>query len=90
MLSGTNPLILTIFHDADDSGQVLKYVPSATLQNLELHHMNFSEEVTLIREEFVQAFNTLQSWSARRQRGGGVVVTGQPGIGVCYSFLLVL
>ena len=43
-------------------------------------------EVLLIREEYVPAFDTLESWWKCSQRGGGVVVTGQPGIGACHSF----
>ena len=73
---------------ADDGGKVLKYVPAAALQKLQLGHMKYNEEVLLIREEFVPAFDTLESWWKCSQRGGGVVVTGQPGIGACYSFLL--
>jgi hypothetical protein len=42
--------------------------------------MNYQEEVLLIREEYITAFDTFKYWNLG---GGGVVVTGQPGIGAC-------
>ena len=75
---------------ANDSGQVLKYVPAAAIQRLQLGHMKYIEDVLLFRKEYDTAFNTLESWWKCSQKGGGVIVTGQPGIGACYSFLLVL
>lgn len=60
---------------------------SATLRMLQLGSMKYNEEVLLIREEYVIAFNTLGGPS---QRGGGIVILGQPGIGVCYFSLLAL
>ena len=75
----------SILHDApaDDSGKVLKYVPAAALQKLQLRRMKYNEKVLLIREEYVPAFDTLESWWKCSERGGGVVVTGQHGIGAC-------
>lgn len=62
---------------------VLKHIPFSMLKELGLIPlMNFPEEVLLIREEYEIAFDTFQDWS--RKGGGGVVVTGQPGIGACY------
>jgi len=62
---------------------VLKHIPLTMLKELGLiPFMNFPEQVLLIREEYDTALDTLQDWS--RNEGGGVVVTGQPGIGACY------
>ncbi len=73
----------SILHDApaDASGSVLKYIPLTVLDELRLTYMTYREEVLLIREEYDTAFDTFQSWS--QEGGGGVVVTGQPGIGAC-------
>ncbi|KAF8621966.1 hypothetical protein AX15_007371 [Amanita polypyramis BW_CC] len=40
--------------------------------------MNFPEKVLLIHEEYDTVLNTFQDWS--QKGGGGIVVTGQPGI----------
>jgi hypothetical protein len=45
--------------------------------------MKYIEKVLLIRDEYVPAFDTLESWWKHSERGCGVVVTGQPGIGAC-------
>ena len=73
----------SILHDtpADDDGKVFKYVPAAALLKLQVRRMKYNEKVLLIREEYVLAFDTLVSWWKCSERGGGVVVTGQPGIG---------
>lgn len=62
---------------------VLKHIPLSTLKDLGLTPlMNFPEEVLLIRGEYDTALDTFQDWS--QTGGGGVVVTGQPGIGACH------
>ena len=72
----------SILHDApaDASGTVLKHIPHAVLMKLKLEYMHYQDEVLLIREEYITAFNTFKNWN-RVERGGGVVVTGQRGIG---------
>lgn len=61
----------------------LQHIPLSVLKELGLIPlMNFPEEVLLIREEYDTALNTFQDWS--QKGGGGVVVTGQPGIGARY------
>ena len=68
---------------AQAGAPVLKHIPLSILKQLGLIPlMNFPEEVLLIREEYDTALNTFQDWS--QKGGGGVVVTGQPGIGACY------
>ena len=73
----------SILHDVP-GGSVLKYIPFTILDELRLTSMNYRDEVLLIREEYDTAFDTFQYWS--REGGGGVVVTGQPGIGAYYFF----
>ena len=72
---------------AVDGRHVLLCISPTTIQKLQLDDMKCNEEVLLIREEYVSAFDTLKSWYKCSERGGGVVVTGQPGIGACHSFL---
>jgi hypothetical protein len=76
-------------------GEILKHISPATVQKLQLGDasMKYDENVLLIRNEFLSAFDTLESWwNSNKKKGGvgGVVVTGQPGIGECYFFLLAL
>jgi hypothetical protein len=84
---------------ANDGGQILRYISRATIQKLELHRVRFMENVLFIRNEFVSAFDTIESmWKkdhvvdsdgvvvTDKPGMGGVVVTGQPGIGECYFF----
>jgi hypothetical protein len=74
---------LTTGDYAGAGAPVLKHIPLSMLKELGLIPlMNFPEEVLLIREEYDTALDTFQDWS--QKGGGGVVVTGQPGIGECY------
>jgi hypothetical protein len=63
------------------SGKSFKYFSEQLLQDLQFGRMDYHEKVLLIREEYVTTYNTLESWSGGISAGGGVVVTGQPGIG---------
>ena len=74
----------SILYDApaNASGSVLKYIPLTVLDELRLTSMTYREEVLLVREEYDTAYDTFQSWS-KEVGSGGVVVTGQPGIGAC-------
>ena len=58
----------------------LKYLPKAQVDHLQIGYLGYLEEVLLIRKEHIFAMNNLTSKSLRK--GGGVVVTGQPGIGM--------
>ncbi|KAI0245653.1 hypothetical protein BJV78DRAFT_1287359 [Lactifluus subvellereus] len=59
------------------NGNGLKYVPRSQVEDLELHHLEYPEYALLIRKEYIFAFDELET----RPRKGGVVVSGQPGIG---------
>ncbi|KAI0245655.1 hypothetical protein BJV78DRAFT_1287361 [Lactifluus subvellereus] len=61
------------------NGDGLKYVPRSQVNNLELHHLEYKEYALLIRKEYIFAFDALET--RPREKIGGVVVSGQPGIG---------
>jgi hypothetical protein len=82
------PLDLMLRDVVTPAEKGLKYVPSDILETLGLFHMMFREYVLLIRDEYITAFCTLHSWSSGNQSGlGGVVVTGQPGIGAYHRWI---
>jgi hypothetical protein len=64
-------------------GRNLKYLPKEHIHSLQLPKLLYSEPVLLIREEYELAFTYLQSQEGEEQRirSGGMVITGQPGIG---------
>jgi hypothetical protein len=64
------------------SGKSFQYIPNQLIEDLQLYRLNYLENILLVREEYVTAFNTLESWAGSAGRGGGVVITGQPDIGV--------
>jgi hypothetical protein len=63
-----------------------KYLSSDHLKQLRLKQMNFNGGVLLVREEYSILLSALEAWWHRRNDAqpppSGVVVTGQPGIGV--------
>jgi len=61
-------------------GSDLKYMPETLVNELGLRDLGYNERCLLIRHEFIFAFNRLTLLSPDDTRGG-VVVTGQPGIG---------
>jgi len=58
----------------------LKYLPKAQVDHLQIGVLGYPEEVLLIRKEYIFALNNLILKSLRA--GGGVLVDGQPGIGM--------
>lgn len=64
------------------AGMSLQYMPKDSVVQLNLLLLNYQEDVLLIRKEYITAFDALVSRSTGQERGGGVVVLGQPGIGV--------
>ena len=58
----------------------LKYIPEIQVNELGLQVLGYSEKVLLVRQEYISAFDHLTSMSLN-DRSGGVIVTGQPGIG---------
>jgi hypothetical protein len=65
----------------DVAGAIIQYTyyTQALINAAQLSRWRFPEDVLLIRDEYVMASDVLQSWS--RKHRGGVIVTGQPGIG---------
>jgi hypothetical protein len=58
----------------------LGYIPEAQVNELGLQDLGYNEKVLLVRHEYISAFDHLTSLSLN-DRSGGVIVTGQPGIG---------
>jgi len=67
---------------SDNSGKNFKYLSTERVTELQLPRMNYLEGVLLIRTEYHIVFEELVSRASSPSRGGGVVVTGQPGIGM--------
>jgi hypothetical protein len=60
----------------------MKYVSTERVKKLQLRVMNYLGDTLLIREEYHHALEELTSRASGKSRGGGVVVTGQEGIGM--------
>ena len=60
----------------------MKYVSTERAKELRLGFMNYLGDALLVREEYHLALEELTSRASGKGRGGGVVVTGQPGIGM--------
>jgi hypothetical protein len=56
----------------------LKYLPSTEVEHLKLRELGCTADAILIREDYVFAFEKLKG---RQPNVGGIVLTGQPGIG---------
>ena len=56
----------------------LKYIPKNVLDNLQLRNLGYNEEILLVRKEYT---TVLKKLNKRPDNGGGIVITGQPGIG---------
>jgi hypothetical protein len=54
------------------------YYRQELINEIHLSCLKFRENILLIREEYETAYKVIQSWPDHE---GGVVVTGQPGIG---------
>jgi len=65
--------------DVPDCGG-LRYIPGTQVNKLGLQDLGYNEKVLLVRHEYISAFDQLTSMSLN-DRSGGVIVTGQPGIG---------
>jgi hypothetical protein len=62
----------------------MKYLPAAQVDYLQIKHLGYPEQVLLIRTEYILSMNKFTSKSLCE--GGGVVITGQPGIGMDIVF----
>jgi len=58
----------------------LRYIPETQVNELGLQDLGYNKKVLLIRHGYISAFDRLTSMSLN-DRSGGVIVTGQPGIG---------
>jgi len=69
-----------------------KYLSEKQIDSLKLHRLLYREAVLLAREEYEVAFKDLWSYKEEdpKSRGGGVVVTGQEGIGMHHSLTTLL
>ena len=65
-------------------GRNLRYFPKTLLDYLQIESLSYKGSILLVREEYELAFTKLQEEEGKGQeiRGGGMVVTGQPGIGM--------
>ena len=63
----------------------LKYLPEEQIDSLQLDHLSYNESILLVREEYEVAFTYLQEKKRPCRRSAGMVVTGQPGIGMHLS-----
>lgn len=69
----------------------LKYLPNAYLDFLELKVLGYTEKCLLIRAEYYVALGGFNPQAAISRMCGGVVVTGQPGIGKsCFLYYVLL
>ena len=68
----------------------LKYLPRTEVDNLELHSLGYSENVLLVRKEYLTTMNILNTKSWKACGGHGVVIIGQPGIGKKLSQITVM
>ena len=62
------------------NGRGLKYIPEIQVNEPRLPDLGYNEKVLLVRQEYISAFDQLTSMSLN-DISGGVIVTGQPGIG---------
>ena len=72
--------------DLPDCGG-LRYIPEIQVNKLGLRHLGYGEKVLLESHEYISAFDHLTSMSLN-EATGGVIVTGQPGIGANSSLLM--
>jgi len=62
------------------NGRGLRYIPETQVNEPGLPDLGYNEKVLLVRQEYISAFDQLTSMSLN-DISGGVIVTGQPGIG---------
>ena len=70
------------------NGRGLRYIPETQVNELELQDLGYNEKALLVRQEYISAFDQLTSMSLN-DTSGGVIVTGQPGIGANSSLLMI-
>jgi hypothetical protein len=73
-----------------------KYLAKQQIDSLGVRRLRYPEDVLLVREEYTVAYSALQLYKKEdasqllhTKRSGGVVVTGQPGIGMNLMWTMV-
>ncbi|KAI0294602.1 hypothetical protein B0F90DRAFT_1821170 [Multifurca ochricompacta] len=80
-------------HYVPELRKSFKYLTTDSLSKLRLKDLDFMETVLMIRQEYDDALNVIKEISLNREtsRIGGIIITGQPGIGkTCFLFYLLL
>jgi hypothetical protein len=71
-----------LFRALQIGSSTLQYIPRETIERLGVHSLGFSEDVFLVRDEYIAAFDLMKNGYGRfQQTGGGVAIIGQPGVG---------
>ncbi|KAH9048878.1 hypothetical protein EDB84DRAFT_1556546 [Lactarius hengduanensis] len=83
--------IETLLQHVPDHGEI-QYLKKGQIDSLGLAALLYNESALLIRKEYKVIHDDLRSYERDpTRRGGGVVVTGQPGIGKsCFLYYLLL
>jgi hypothetical protein len=75
-------LKVIVEHISDNEGTTWKYVPEKHLASLQMRMLGYGEGGgLLVRPEYDVAIHEFHHDTVLHRRCGGVVVTGQPGIG---------
>ncbi|KAH9035816.1 hypothetical protein EDB84DRAFT_1577925 [Lactarius hengduanensis] len=80
-----------ILEEISDNGNTWKYVPKKHIDSLDMANLGFPDEHgLLVRPEYDVAWEDFDYDAARTKGQGGIVVTGQPGIGKTYFLYYLL
>ncbi|KAH9177660.1 hypothetical protein EDB89DRAFT_2064625 [Lactarius sanguifluus] len=79
-----------ILEEISDGGNTWKYVPKTRIDHLKMRELGYKEtRGLLVRPEYNVTFDVLQQDHSIAEDCGGVIVTGQPGIGkTCFLYYL--
>ncbi|KAH9066290.1 hypothetical protein EDB87DRAFT_703940 [Lactarius vividus] len=79
-----------VLEEISDSGNTWKYVPKKHMDSLGMTMLDYPDEHgLLVRPEYDVAWDMSDYNTARKKGQGGVVVTGQPGVGItCFLYYL--
>ncbi|KAH9074236.1 hypothetical protein EDB83DRAFT_1946033 [Lactarius deliciosus] len=79
-----------ILEEISDKGNTWKYVPKKHIDSLNMADLGYPEEHgLLVRQEYDVAWGDFDYDTAKSKGRGGVIVTGQPGIGkTCFLYYL--
>ncbi|KAH9003452.1 hypothetical protein EDB86DRAFT_2362458 [Lactarius hatsudake] len=79
-----------ILEEISDNGNTWKYVPKKHIDSLNMADLGYPDDHgLLVREEYDAAWRSFNYDTAKSKGQGGVIVTGQPGIGkTCFLYYL--